>query len=213
MTNDIIQSDTDVDDDFSFLQPLDLITKDAYELQRIVKEKKENLQKDKSETNEKDNETKQKSEMENAREREDKEKKAVDQEENHDKEMTLKEPEEDKEKTDVDHHGAVKSEQVEHEENNGDHGGNLSLPFSFSSTCYVNFLSSINVGFSSVSTLKSCEYVKSGPEPMEISTTPTSMPCELPISDVKILEGHTSEVCRQPCMPYFVLIFCSFSYG
>lgn len=148
-------SDADVDDDFSFLQPLDLITKDAYELQRIVKEKKENLQKDKSETNEKDNETKQKSEMENAREREDKEKKAVDQEENHEKEMTLKDPEEDKEKADVDHHGTVKSEQVEHEENNGDHGG---------------------------------------PEPMEISTTPTSVHCELPISDVKILEGHTSEV-------------------
>ncbi|KAK4354718.1 hypothetical protein RND71_026912 [Anisodus tanguticus] len=39
--------DTDMDKDFQFLQPLDLITKDVYELQKIIKEKKEKLQKDK----------------------------------------------------------------------------------------------------------------------------------------------------------------------
>ncbi|OAY36004.2 WD40 repeat-containing protein HOS15 isoform X2 [Manihot esculenta] len=33
------------------------------------------------------------------------------------------------------------------------------------------------------------------PEPMEISTTSTSQVCEIPGSDVMILEGHTSEVC------------------
>ncbi|KAJ1403201.1 WD40/YVTN repeat-like-containing domain superfamily [Sesbania bispinosa] len=34
-----------------------------------------------------------------------------------------------------------------------------------------------------------------GPEPMDISTTSTHQPCEIPSSDVTILEGHTSEVC------------------
>ncbi|CAN4115138.1 unnamed protein product [Withania somnifera] len=42
-----MQDDIDVDEDFQFLQPLDLITKNAYELRKIVKEKKEKLQKDK----------------------------------------------------------------------------------------------------------------------------------------------------------------------
>ncbi|XP_021635324.1 WD40 repeat-containing protein HOS15 isoform X4 [Hevea brasiliensis] len=32
-------------------------------------------------------------------------------------------------------------------------------------------------------------------EPMEVSTTSTSQTCEIPSSDVMILEGHTSEVC------------------
>lgn len=46
-----LQSDADVDDDFSFLQPLDLITKDPYELHNIVKAKKENLRQHKIESN------------------------------------------------------------------------------------------------------------------------------------------------------------------
>ncbi|PAL61721.1 hypothetical protein CEJ83_21175, partial [Acinetobacter baumannii] len=35
------QSDVDMDEDFSFLQPMDLITKDVCELRQMVKEKKE----------------------------------------------------------------------------------------------------------------------------------------------------------------------------
>ena len=38
-----LQSDADMEDDFSFLQPLDFITKDAYQLQKIVKEKKNTM--------------------------------------------------------------------------------------------------------------------------------------------------------------------------
>ncbi|PON46887.1 Guanine nucleotide-binding protein, beta subunit [Trema orientale] len=149
-------SDADVDDDFSYIQPLDLITKDAYELQRIIKEKRENLQKDRSKTNEKDNETKQKDEVDRAREGE--EEKGMGQEEQNDKDVMSKDPEEDKGKKDPDHNGAEKSEdkvQIEHEEKNGDAGG---------------------------------------PEPMEISMSPISLRCELPSSDVAILEGHSSEV-------------------
>ncbi|KAL2499623.1 WD-40 repeat family protein [Abeliophyllum distichum] len=36
--------ETDVDEDFSFLQPLDVITKDVNELQKIIKDKKKNQQ-------------------------------------------------------------------------------------------------------------------------------------------------------------------------
>uniref|UniRef100_A0A7N0SYU1 Uncharacterized protein n=1 Tax=Kalanchoe fedtschenkoi TaxID=63787 RepID=A0A7N0SYU1_KALFE len=39
--------ETDVDEDFLFLQPLDIITKNVHELRHIVKEKKKNLQKEK----------------------------------------------------------------------------------------------------------------------------------------------------------------------
>nr|POF05749.1 wd40 repeat-containing protein hos15 [Quercus suber] len=37
--------------------------------------------------------------------------------------------------------------------------------------------------------------VSAGPEPMDLSTTLTSQACEIPSSDVTILEGRTSEVC------------------
>ncbi|CAK7337758.1 unnamed protein product [Dovyalis caffra] len=37
--------------------------------------------------------------------------------------------------------------------------------------------------------------ISEGPEPMDISTASTSQTCEIPSSDVMILEGHTSEVC------------------
>lgn len=48
------QDDADVDEDFQFLQPLDLITKDVHELQKIIKAKKENLQRDKPMEKERD---------------------------------------------------------------------------------------------------------------------------------------------------------------
>ena len=133
-----------MDDDFSFIQPLDLITKDAYELQRIIKEKRENLQKDRSKTNEKDNETKQKNEQDEAREV-DKEKE-IEQEEQNDKDMVLKISEEDKEKANPDHNGAEKSEdevKVDQEENNGDCGGNFFTCHSNSvKVCFIRLLSS-----------------------------------------------------------------------
>ena len=33
-----------------------------------------------------------------------------------------------------------------------------------------------------------------GPEPMDICTSSTSLPCEIPSCNVTVLEGHTSEV-------------------
>ncbi|KAJ9560139.1 hypothetical protein OSB04_005299 [Centaurea solstitialis] len=48
-------NDSDIDEDFSFIQPIDLITKDVYELQRMIKEKKESLQKTKHREKNKEN--------------------------------------------------------------------------------------------------------------------------------------------------------------
>ncbi|KAI3451967.1 hypothetical protein Pfo_008632 [Paulownia fortunei] len=40
MEANLSNAKNDVDEDFSFLQPMDLITKDVYEMQKIVKDKK-----------------------------------------------------------------------------------------------------------------------------------------------------------------------------
>ncbi|KAG0464411.1 hypothetical protein HPP92_020480 [Vanilla planifolia] len=63
----------DGDDDFSFLQPLDLITKDVNELQRIIKEKQDKLQKERSaekERRDKDREKQEKDKLEKDKEQE-----------------------------------------------------------------------------------------------------------------------------------------------
>ncbi|KAL2531811.1 WD-40 repeat family protein [Abeliophyllum distichum] len=44
MEANLSNADVDVDEDFSFLQPLDLISKDFNELHKIAKDRKENLQ-------------------------------------------------------------------------------------------------------------------------------------------------------------------------
>lgn len=41
------------DDDFSFLQPLDLITKDVDQLRKIIRDRKKNIEKEKGERKEK----------------------------------------------------------------------------------------------------------------------------------------------------------------
>ncbi|KAG0465865.1 hypothetical protein HPP92_020029 [Vanilla planifolia] len=63
----------DGDDDFSFLQPLDLITKDVNELQRIIKEKQDKLQKERSaekERRDKDREKQERDKLEKDKEQE-----------------------------------------------------------------------------------------------------------------------------------------------
>ncbi|KAE8100108.1 hypothetical protein FH972_018035 [Carpinus fangiana] len=158
---DLSSTSGDMDDDFSFLQPLDLITKDPYELQKIIKAKKENMQKDRFEENGKHhNEYNQENEREHAQETE-KEKKGREKEQEQDKERIEKDRErekgKDKEKAQQDHFNREKCEDkviTEYEEN-GTFGGT---------------------------------------EPMDISTSSTSLPCDISSCDVTILEGHTSEV-------------------
>lgn len=93
----------DVDDDFSLLQPLDLITKDVNDLQQIIREKKkEKLLKERDKEKEKDKEHVQEHERqpggERERERQDRDK---DQERNKEKMEKDKEQEREKEKQHV----------------------------------------------------------------------------------------------------------------
>lgn len=77
MEANLSNSDTDVDEDFSFLQPLDLITKDVYELRQMIKEKKKNLQKDRDIDREREEErgrVREKERQEKEKERQEKEK-------------------------------------------------------------------------------------------------------------------------------------------
>ncbi|GLT68834.1 hypothetical protein SLA2020_410320 [Shorea laevis] len=56
MEANLSNGDADADEDFSFLQPLDLITKDVYELRQMIKERRKNIQKDRDKDKEKDKE-------------------------------------------------------------------------------------------------------------------------------------------------------------
>ncbi|XP_010271371.1 PREDICTED: F-box-like/WD repeat-containing protein TBL1XR1 [Nelumbo nucifera] len=158
-------SDADVDDDFSFLQPLDLITKDVYELRQIIKEKKENLQKEraKDKEKEKDKELDREHERERGRERE-KERQEKEKEREKDRERIEKDKEREREKEkEKQHEDHIDREQIRDREDK--------------------------------STIKPEDNgVCGGPEPMDICVNSPSLPCEIPSSDVAILEGHTSEV-------------------
>ncbi|XP_016507207.1 WD40 repeat-containing protein HOS15 isoform X1 [Nicotiana tabacum] len=155
--------DTDMDEDFQFLQPIDLITKDVYELQKIIKEKKEKLRQDKPRGKDKDNNVHEREHgREPARERE-KEKQLKEKEQDRDQEREKIEKDKEREKNKdkekpredlMDAKANGDKDVVRHEENG-----------------------------------KTAD-----PEPMEVCTSSTSLPCEIPSSDVMVLEGHTSEV-------------------
>ncbi|KAE7999670.1 hypothetical protein FH972_004076 [Carpinus fangiana] len=156
MEANLSNSDPELDEDFSFLQPLDLITKDVYELRQIIKEKRKNLQKDGDKDKDKDKELDLEHEGERRRirdkERHEREK---EREKEKDKERTEKDMEREKQPEDHTDREMVTDQEEKHKDNG----------------------------------------VFVGPEPMDISTTSTTQPCEIPSSDVTILEGHTSEVC------------------
>ncbi|KAI4387243.1 hypothetical protein MLD38_005088 [Melastoma candidum] len=152
MEANLNNSDTDVEEDFSFLEPLDLITKDVHELRKIIRDKKRSLQKEKD----KDKEAEKDHEAEQRRLRE---------KDRHEKE---KEHEKDRDKKEKD-----KEPQRQREDNMG-------------KIVVVedrNHLKQEENGPSVV------------PQQMDTSTVSTSQPCEIPPTDVMILEGHTSEVC------------------
>ncbi|KAF6176245.1 hypothetical protein GIB67_023536 [Kingdonia uniflora] len=162
MEANLSNGDLDGDDDFSFLQPLDIITKDVKELQRIVKEKKENLQKEKQKDKEKIMDIDQGHERERGRERErEKQDKEKEKEPESGRERMEKDRGREKERDkDRKHDAHIDSEPVRDHEDRVD-----SKPES--NQVYE--------------------------DPMDISAS-SPFPCEIPSSDVTILEGHTSEV-------------------
>ncbi|TKY70620.1 F-box/WD repeat-containing protein TBL1XR1 [Spatholobus suberectus] len=152
MEANLSNCDADPDEDFSFLQPLDLITKDVHELRKMVNERRKKLQKDRNEESEKEHEGGQGWIKE--KERHEREKEC---EKDGEKAENLKEQEQQ-------HDNQTSREMVTDQEDK------------------VTVKHAENEAFG-------------GPEPMDISTASTSQPCEIPRSDVTVLEGHTSEVC------------------
>lgn len=164
MEANLSNSDVDVDEDFSFLQPLDLITKDVSELRQIIKEKRKSIHKDRD----KDKELDKEHEGERVRLRErDRQEREREREKEHERE---REKEREKERERVERDKEQEKQPEDHTEMVTDQEETV--------------------------TVKQEENgISGGPEPMDVATTSTSQACEIPISDVTILEGHTSEVC------------------
>lgn len=106
-----------MDEDFSFLEPLDLITKDVYELRKIIREKKKNLQKDRD----KDRESDKDHEAERGRARE-KDRHEKEKELEKDRERKEKEKEQPKHREDHSEKEIIANQEVDrnhtkHEEN------------------------------------------------------------------------------------------------
>ncbi|XP_077225009.1 WD-40 repeat family protein [Tasmannia lanceolata] len=151
-------NESDVDDDFSFLQPMDLITKDVYALRQIIKEKKENVQKEREKEKEKHKECDRDQERERGRERE-RERPEREKEREKDREKIEKDREREKEKKIEEHTDKELGRDIDDKAN-----------------------------------VKPENKTFGGPEPMDTSTDSPHLNCEIPSSDVTILEGHTSEV-------------------
>ncbi|KAL2346450.1 hypothetical protein Fmac_000450 [Flemingia macrophylla] len=151
-------SDADVDEDFSFLQPLDLITKDPNELQNMLKSKKENLRQQKFESNKIMNDLSQ-DDTRRERVQETEKEKAI--EHKMEKKRLEKEKEQPK--------GEYKEIQHTYQNHTEKHEDKVT-----------------------VENLENRAH--GGPEPMEISQSPMSLPDDTQCDDVKILNGHTSEV-------------------
>ncbi|KAI5684494.1 hypothetical protein M9H77_05722 [Catharanthus roseus] len=151
MEANLSNADSDGDEDFSFLQPLDLITKDVSELQRTIKEKRKNERKARDKELIRDPEP------------------ARGTGNDGDKQVIGKECEKDLERTE--------DKPIEKEQ--GDHSDREMDTDREDKKNYGNEENGIS----------------QGPDPMEISTTPSSQTVEFHSSEVTILEGHTSEVC------------------
>lgn len=90
-------SNNDEDDDFSLLQPLDLITKDVNQLQQIIKERKESLRKEQQNDKDKERELNQEKERERAQEK-DKDMPEREKEKEKGKDKIVKDKEQEKDK-------------------------------------------------------------------------------------------------------------------
>ncbi|XP_076920079.1 WD40 repeat-containing protein HOS15-like [Bidens hawaiensis] len=194
-------NESDIDEDFSFIQPIDLITKSVYELQQMINEKKQNIQKAKNkgsrereqeQSREKDKEASREEEKEHSREREkeieqehvrerekerrvrEREKKMeieIHQEKEKEKHMRDRERELEREKEKVERE-KDKARQKEKEKKSQDLDG---------------------APLEDRMQVRQEENVTSAePDPMEIDNN--SISSLIPNSDVTVLEGHTSEV-------------------
>ncbi|XP_016652848.1 PREDICTED: F-box-like/WD repeat-containing protein TBL1XR1 isoform X2 [Prunus mume] len=135
MEANLSNSDADLDEDFSLINPLDLITKDLYQLRQMIKEKRKNLQKDRDKDKEresykKDKELEKEHEGERARVKE-KERQEREKEFEKDRERIEKNKEQEKQHEDHNDRDMVTDQEekinVKHEEN-GASGEPMDIP-------------------------------------------------------------------------------------
>ncbi|XP_027344964.1 WD40 repeat-containing protein HOS15-like isoform X2 [Abrus precatorius] len=194
MEANLSNCDADLEEDFSFLQPLDLITKDVHELRQMISERRKKLHKERKKEFEKEHE----GERGRIRERERREREKEVEKDRREREKEVEKDRREREKeVEKDRHEREKEvekdrrerekevekdrEKVENdrqrEQQHGDHTVR-EMVIDHENKVPVKHEENGAVG-----------------EPMDISTTSTSQLCEIPSSDVTILEGHTSEVC------------------
>ncbi|MFS7951724.1 putative transcription factor WD40-like family [Helianthus anomalus] len=194
-------NDSDIDEDFSFIQPIDLITKNVYELQQMINEKKQNAQKaktreknkgnrepeqehsrekDKESSREKEKEIEQEhvrereKERQRVREREREKKMEIEIHQEREKEKQIRDKERELEREKVERE-KDKAKQKEKEKKNED-------------------LDDAHREEDKTQVKQEENATTEGPEPMEVDNNSTPLSSLIPNSDVTVLEGHTSEV-------------------
>ncbi|XP_055825619.1 WD40 repeat-containing protein HOS15-like [Solanum dulcamara] len=161
LETNLSNDNTDMDEDFLFLEPLDLISKNVYELQNIIKEKKEKFQRDKHRKKDKMN---------------------ADHERDHGREPA-REREKEKQKKKREHERYIERSEKNKEKQKRN---NKEKP-------HEDIMDSKRSGEKEASRHE--EKGKAGDlKPMDNCTVSTTLPCEIPSSDVMVLEGHTSKV-------------------
>ncbi|KAJ0614382.1 putative transcription factor WD40-like family [Helianthus annuus] len=179
-------NDSDVDEDFSFIQPIDLITKNVYELQQMIKEKKQNVQKTKNRDNrEHEQEHSREKDKEHFREKEiEREKERLHVREREKKVEIEREKEQEKEKQIRDKERELEKEKNEREKDKvkQKEKKNEDVTDVRRDEDNVRVQHEENV------------ITEGGPDPMEIDNSLASMSALIPNSDVTVLKGHTSEV-------------------
>lgn len=199
MEANLSNSDADVDEDFSFLQPMDLITKDVNDLRRLVKERRRSLRKDREKESEKERDRERKRGRDSRRHDRDKDHvQDGDGKEKDEKSGRLKDEKGGKEKEEKSAREKDEKAGKEKEDKSGKEKDDKSGKEKDEKSKLQDGLSvkETVVDREEKSTVKVDEAGASAdPEPMDICPETPKLEYEISASDVTILEGHTSEVC------------------
>ncbi|CAJ1942923.1 unnamed protein product [Sphenostylis stenocarpa] len=218
MEANLSNCDADLEEDFSFLQPLDIITKDVHELRQIISERRKKLQKERKKEIEKEHEgervrarEKERREREKEvekdrrerdkeveRERREREKEVERERREREKEVEKERREREKEveKERREREKEVEKERREREKECEKDREKVETDKEREQQHGDQIVRDMAIDHEDRVPVKHEENgVVGGPEPMDISTTSSSQLCEIPSSCVTILEGHTSEVC------------------
>uniref|UniRef100_A0A7C8ZQL1 Uncharacterized protein n=1 Tax=Opuntia streptacantha TaxID=393608 RepID=A0A7C8ZQL1_OPUST len=191
MEANLSNSDADIDEDFSFLQPMDLITKDVNELRRLVKERRRTVRKDREKESEKERDRERKRGRDSRRQ---------DRDKDHVQDGEGKEKDE-KSGRSKDEKGGKEKEEKSGREKDEKTGKEKDEKSGKEKDEKLKIQDGLSVKETIVereedSAVKNDETGASGdPEPMDIYAETPKLDCEISASDVTILEGHTSEVC------------------